>query len=291
MAKPCDNADRSGRVEALVGLYGELRDRLKPLRFAPPAAHVYHTLDYAFAPFEQYLRRYAVRGASALLLGMNPGPWGMVQTGVPFGDVQSVGGWLAIDAGAQPPTQQHPQRPILGLACPRVEVSGQRIWGWAQGRFGSTAAFFERFFVLNYCPLAWLTESGANLTPDKLPAKERLAVEHACDAALRAAVEILAPRWLIGVGKYAEQRAKAALSAPTDGSPHDDDQRLPQICTILHPSPASPAANRGWAEQAERQLAAIGIDLRSGRGESPRVQTAPIVNRREKQLRGAAKRA
>lgn len=290
MAKPRDNADRSARVEALVGLYGVLRDRLKPLRFAPPVAHVYHTLDYAFAPFEQYLRRYAARGASALLLGMNPGPWGMVQTGVPFGDVQSVGGWLEIDAGARPPTQQHPRRPILGLACPRVEVSGQRIWGWAQGRFGSTAAFFERFFVLNYCPLAWLTESGANLTPDKLPVNERLAVEQACDAALREAVEILAPRWLIGVGKYAEQRASAALGTQAAAAPRGNAQTSPQISTILHPSPASPAANRGWAEQAERQLAAIGIELRSGGSECAGARSAPIVKRREQRSRGAAKR-
>jgi single-strand selective monofunctional uracil DNA glycosylase len=39
-------------------------------------------------------------------------------------------------------------------------VSGQRLWGWVQARFGSAAPFFERFWVHNYCPLLFVEASG-----------------------------------------------------------------------------------------------------------------------------------
>ena len=33
-----------------------------------------------------------------VFLGMNPGPFGMAQVGVPFGEVAAVRDWLRIDA-------------------------------------------------------------------------------------------------------------------------------------------------------------------------------------------------
>ena len=137
---------------------------------------------------------------------------------------------------------------MLGLDCPRSEVSGQRLWGWARKRFGTPERFFRRFFVWNYCPLLFLEESGRNRTPDKLPSKERDPLYAVCDRALERIVTHLEPRFVIGIGKFAEGRARAVLDADALA-----------IGTILHPSPASPAANRGWARQAEKQLAALGI--------------------------------
>jgi len=185
-----------------------------------------------------------------LLVGMNPGPWGMVQTGVPFGEGSFVRDWLKIDAPIEAPEVQHPARPVLGLACGRSEVSGARLWGWARSRFGDAEAFFRRFFVANYCPLCFMEESGRNRTPDKLTAPERERLFGVCDAALRRLAEVLQPRMVIGVGAFAESRARAALGDM--GS---------VIGRIPHPSPASPAANKGWAEQAERALAGLGIRL------------------------------
>jgi single-strand selective monofunctional uracil DNA glycosylase len=72
----------------------------------------------------------------------------------------------------------------------------------------------------------------------------------ACDSALRAVVEALEPRLVIGVGGFAEARATAALTGSS----------VP-VGRILHPSPASPAANRGWREAAERQFEALGVEL------------------------------
>jgi len=221
------------------------------LEFAPPTTHVYNPLVYARRPLERYLERYARPGVQGLLLGMNPGPYGMAQTGVPFGEVSVVRDWLGIEEPVDRPPHEHPKRPVEGFACTRSEVSGQRLWGLARERCGAPERFFERLFVWNYCPLVFMEESGKNRTPDKLPAAERDALYAACDEALRAMVAWLGPALVIGVGKFAEDRARAALS----GTPNL------RIGTVLHPSPASPIANRGWAPQAEAQLRALGIDL------------------------------
>lgn len=225
-----------------------LADAVDALSFAPPVTHVYDPLVYARAVHEQYLERYARRGATAILLGMNPGPWGMSQTGVPFGEIDAVRNWLTLDGEIGKPPLEHPKRPIEGFACPRSEVSGRRLWSWARERFADPDAFFERFFVWNYCPLVFLEETGRNRTPDKLPAREKAPLFAACDEALRAIVEWVAPERVIGVGKFAATQAQRILT----------DESL-RIDWILHPSPASPAANRGWAPQVEVQLAAMGL--------------------------------
>jgi single-strand selective monofunctional uracil DNA glycosylase len=174
----------------------------------------------------------------------------MAQTGVPFGDVTMVRDWLGIVAPVGKPRDEHPKRPVAGFDCHRSEVSGTRLWGWARDRFRTAQRFFERFFVANYCPLVFMESSGANRTPDKLPAAEQQAVTAACDEALLAVVRLLRPRIVIGVGGFAERRARSALAGQDVA-----------VGTILHPSPASPLANRGWAGTVERQLAELGVAL------------------------------
>ena len=217
------------------------------LEFGPPISHTYNPLVYARAAHEEYLTRYGKR-CQALLLGMNPGPWGMAQTGVPFGAVNMVRDWLGIETKVKRPAVEHPKRPVTGFACTREEVSGKRLWGWASERFAHPDAFFDVFFIWNYCPLAFFDEAGRNVTPDKLRAAERGPLFDVCDDALRRIVAALSPKLVIGVGKFAEDRARAALP-DFDGD----------MGRVLHPSPASPAANRGWAAQAESQLEALGV--------------------------------
>ncbi len=221
------------------------------LSFGPPVSHVYNPLDYARAPSETYLKRFGRSGIEALWLGMNPGPFGMAQTGVPFGEVALVRDWIGIHDKVRRPKREHPKRPISGFECQRSEVSGARLWGWARDRFVTPEAFFARFLVWNYCPLVFMEESGRNVTPDKLPAAEREPLFEVCDEALRSFVAQLEPTLVIGVGVFAQTRARAALG-----------DSGPPVKVILHPSPASPLANRGWAVQAEKQLAAMGIDLK-----------------------------
>jgi len=240
-------------ADELVASARSLARAVDRLRFGPPVAHVYNPLDYAWAMHEAYLRRFAATCKRVVFVGMNPGPFGMMQTGVPFGEVAAVRDWMRLDEPIRRPALQHPKRPIEGLACRRSEVSGQRVWGWAASRFGPPEAFFEHALVLNYCPLVFLTESGRNCTPDKLPVAELQPLQHACDRHLRRALDALEPRWAIGIGGYAFKRLGVVLQGA-----HSSDG-APRIGQILHPSPASPLANRGWAEQVDAQLGALGV--------------------------------
>ena len=231
----------------LVRIGRRLSRRVDRLSFGPPVTHVYDPLVYARRPHELYLERHAHPGIEALFVGMNPGPFGMAQTGVPFGEVAAVRDWLKIEEPVRRPKVEHEKRPIEGFACKRSEVSGQRLWGWAQDKFGTPKKFFARFFVWNYCPLVFMEESGRNRTPDKLAVEERDELYAVCDESLAQVMEAIAPQRVIGIGRFAQDRARRALGAGID------------VGTILHPSPASPIANRGWAPQVNRQLEAMGI--------------------------------
>lgn len=234
----------------LVTLTEELAATLEEFSFSPPVAHVYNPLLYAREPHGEYLRRFGAAPKEAIFVGMNPGPWGMAQTGVPFGEIEVVKNWLGINGPVAKPAAEHPKKRVDGFACRRSEVSGRRLWGLIRERFGEPERFFARFFVLNYCPLLFLTAEGGNITPDKLRAAERERLTAVCDQALRRAVKCLAPQVVIGVGGFAEERCREAL----DGL----DVRIGRI---IHPSPASPAANRDWAGTALRQLHGLGIEF------------------------------
>lgn len=236
-------------MHPLTAAARRLVKNLNGLTFSAPVACVYQPLTYAWRPHQCYLERYGSHPKRIVFLGMNPGPFGMAQTGVPFGEVAAVRDWLGIQEIVCKPSPEHPNRPIEGFACTRSEVSGRRLWGLFAERFHSADDFFKNHFVLNYCPLVWMNDRGANLTPDKLPAAEMAPVEKACLTHLTEVINVLQPDFLIGVGAFAEDRLRLA-AASCHSKAH--------IGRILHPSPASPAANRGWAEAATRQLVQIG---------------------------------
>ncbi|MEZ4286741.1 MAG: hypothetical protein R3A47_01045 [Polyangiales bacterium] len=237
-------------AKSLIAVDEQLSAKVDTLSFGPPVEYVYNPLRYAKDVWKQYIELYARGTRRIVFLGMNPGPFGMAQTGVPFGDVAMVRDWLHINARITSPKSTHPKRPVLGFDNPRSEVSGTRLWGWAKERFVEPKFFFEHCFVVNYCPLLFLADTGRNITPDKLAADEREPLLRLCDDAIRAKVDVLKPEWVIGVGAWAEQRAREAL--------HD---RTLKIGRILHPSPASPKANRGWAAAADKELKALGVRL------------------------------
>ncbi|TWT72770.1 Uracil DNA glycosylase superfamily protein [Posidoniimonas polymericola] len=234
-------------AETAIAAAQRLSRAMNKLEFDPPVECVYNPLTYAWAAHEAYLRQIPPGGVRVLMLGMNPGPWGMAQTGVPFGQVAAVRDWMKIDAPIKTPKHQHPKRPINGLACERSEVSGERLWGLMQARFKTPKRFFKEHLVANYCPLAFMEESGRNRTPDHLPASERAPITELCDKHLAELIKAVQPEWAVGVGKYAE---KCLLRVAGDSV---------KVTTMLHPSPASPAANRGWAEAAIKQLEAAGV--------------------------------
>lgn len=228
-----------------------LREATASLAFPAPVTHVYHPLQYAWPVHETYLGRYGAGRRKIIFLGMNPGPFGMAQTGIPFGEVAMVRDWLKLEGDIGRPADAHPKRPVDGWNCQRSEVSGRRLWGLFAERFQTAPAFFKHHFVVNYCPLLFLEAEGKscrNLTPDKLGRETTRRLFDICDRHLREVCAILEPDWVVGVGKFAEGRAREALS--------DFDVR---IGSLLHPSPASPAANRDWAGRAQSELSAQGI--------------------------------
>jgi single-strand selective monofunctional uracil DNA glycosylase len=232
-----------------VSLARTLSDHVRDMAFQPPVNTVYNPLDYAWKAHEAYLRRFANPAKRVVFLGMNPGPWGMAQTGVPFGEIAAVRDWMGIREPVGKPAREHPGRPIEGFDCAKSEVSGRRLWGLFAERFGTAEAFFRDHFVANWCPLVFMSASGANITPDKLPAAESMALATACDAHLEGLLRFFRPEWAIGVGSFAEQRIRNVA------------HHLTGLKTgrILHPSPASPAANRDWAGQATAQLQSLGV--------------------------------
>lgn len=239
---------------AVVAATTDLRDAVNKCRFPEPVAHVYNPLDYAWALHEQYLTRWGATPRRVLFLGMNPGPWGMAQTGVPFGEVAAVRDILHLDGPVGRPKQEHPKRIVEGLGCTRSEVSGRRLWGFFAQQCGGAEGFFREHIVLNYCPLVFMEESARNLTPDKLPAAAAAPLFKACDAWLRRVIDLYQPEFAVGVGAFARRKLEALYAAdvPVLHTPA-------AFGTLLHPSPASPAANRGWEAAALSQLKEQGI--------------------------------
>lgn len=225
-----------------------LKKAVADLKFGPPVSHVYNPLDYAWTAHECYLRKYGRCPKRIVFLGMNPGPFGMVQTGVPFGEIAAVRDWLGVIGVIGRPQLEHPRRPIQGFECARSEVSGQRLWNLFAQRFGKAEEFFREHMVLNYCPLAFVEETGRNRTPDKLASSEKALLLKACDQHLKEAVEALRPEWVIGIGDFAYRRAENVFSGGQ-----------PKLGQVLHPSPANPHANRAWAATVTRQLEELGV--------------------------------
>ena len=236
--------------EQILTANQKLNRKLGKLNFAEPVTHVYNPLVYAKASHETYVKRFGNSKKKVLMMGMNPGPWGMAQTGVPFGEIPAVRDWMGISDVVKKPKNEHPKRPIVGFDCEKSEVSGRRLWGLFSERFGTAEKFFKEHFIVNYCPLVFMEESGKNRTPDKLPVNEQEPVNAACDQFIATHLEVFEPEWLIGVGAYAE----AALKRVADGIGYEA-----KINRVLHPSPASPAANRGWSEAATKQLVKMGL--------------------------------
>jgi single-strand selective monofunctional uracil DNA glycosylase len=240
----------STAARRLWDVQAALAQELDALRFGAPVTHVYNPLDYARAPARQYFEAWGAGHPEVVLVGMNPGPFGMVQTGVPFGDPTMVRDFLGIDGEVGRPPVEHPKRPITGFTGAHREVSGTRVWGWAKARFETPERFFARFFVLNYCPLAFMEASGKNRTPDKLPAAEREPLFRACDRALARALDALEPRYAVGIGAFAAEQVRRVVA-----------ERPLVVGRIHHPSPANPAANRAWVAIVEAELQALGIAL------------------------------
>ena len=239
-------------VERMIETSSKLRDDVE--KFADSLVKegsvdtVYNPLAYAWEPHRAYLELASGEGAKTLLLGMNPGPHGMGQMGIPFAATSVVRDLLKItnlDVGQ--PRTPHPKRPISGLDWPKEEVSGTRLWGLLANEYGSAESIFKSVFLLNHCPLMLFSgERATNITPDRITGPTTKALLERCDEHLREVVDIMQIERVIGVGRYSEKRALNALSG-IDIS----------VTTCWHPSPASPLANRNKGEDWKKNVRSV----------------------------------
>lgn len=234
----------------ILNIYLELSKKISVLKFSEPVIEVYNPLDYAWNGFESYFKKFFNPNVKNIFLGMNPGPYGMAQTGVPFGEVNFVKNWLGLkDIRINKPANDHEYYPIQGLNCNRSEVSGKRLWGLFKEKFVTPEKFFSENFVLNYCPLLFIAEGariGRNLTPDKLKSKEREILFAMCNESLKKIIELINPEYLIGIGNFATLRL-------------EEVNVNSKIVKILHPSPASPLSAVNWDLKAANQLISAGV--------------------------------
>ena len=236
-------------VERMIEASSKLRDDVE--KFADSLVKegsvdaVYNPLAYAWEPHRAYLELASGGGAKTLLLGMNPGPHGMGQMGIPFAATSVVRDLLKItNLEVGQPKKPHPKRPISGLDWPKEEVSGTRLWGLLANEYGSAESIFKSVFLLNHCPLMLFSgERATNITPDKITGPTTKALLERCDEHLREVVDIMQIERVIGVGRYSEKRALNALSR-IDIS----------VTTCWHPSPASPLANRNKGEDWKKNV-------------------------------------
>jgi single-strand selective monofunctional uracil DNA glycosylase len=236
-------------VERMIEASSKLRDDVE--KFADSLVKegsvdvVYNPLAYAWEPHRAYLELASGGGAKTLLLGMNPGPHGMGQMGIPFAATSVVRELLKItNLEVGQPRKPHPKRPISGLDWPKEEVSGTRLWGLLANEYGSAESIFKSVFLLNHCPLMLFSgERATNITPDKITGPTTKALLERCDEHLREVVDIMQIERVIGVGRYSEKRALNALSG-IDIS----------VTTCWHPSPASPLANRNKGEDWKKNV-------------------------------------
>ena len=240
-------------TKKILELYSSLSSQVDKLEFSEPVVNVYNTLDYAWNGFESYVDKFLNESAKNIFLGMNPGPWGMTQTGVPFGEVNHVKYWLKLEnIKINKPEKEHKSYPVEGLECERSEISGKKLWSLFRTRYVEPEKFFAENFVLNYCPLLFITQGakgGKNLTPDKLKASERKLLFQICNDTLKNVIEILNPDFLIGIGNFAALRLSEIIKNDSEA----------KIVKILHPSPASPLSAKNWDLKVTEHLISSGV--------------------------------
>lgn len=75
-------ADDSILAQQVHNMELQLSQKLLKLDYGPTVEYRYNPVEYAGAPHSKYLSMFCSGHRPLMILGMNPGPWGMSQTGV-----------------------------------------------------------------------------------------------------------------------------------------------------------------------------------------------------------------
>ncbi|XP_018405230.1 PREDICTED: single-strand selective monofunctional uracil DNA glycosylase [Cyphomyrmex costatus] len=230
--------------DRLLSIEQELCTKLLDITFPPSIQYIYNPLEYASETHAMYVRKYCTGTKKILFVGMNPGPWGMSQTGVPFGEINMVRDWLKISGPVNKPSKEHPDRKVIGFQCTRSEVSGLRLWSLFRDLCEIPENFFRYAYMHNYCPLAFMDDKARNITPAEIKGEGQRILHEACDKSLIDIIQLLKVEIVVGIGNYAEKRAQ--IAAQTGGL-------SVQVMVLRHPSPRA-VGNQNWNETAKQRL-------------------------------------
>ena len=147
-----------------------------------------------------------------------------------FWAISAVKNYIGIAPHITQPAVLHPHRIITGMDTSREEPSGHLLWSTIASLFPRSADFFSRCFVLNYCPLAFFSATGKNITPDALIKQERLAIEQCCTDHLIAYIRAMNIQKILAIGRYAYEKSQNVLQLCPAISQN-------AIIYIPHPSP------------------------------------------------------
>lgn len=233
-------------TEKVINRTEKFVEKLNHIRFSFNG-FIYNPLTYAWNNHVQYLSEYVKEHADNLFLGMNPGPYGMAQTGIPFGEINFVKNYLKISGSVGKPEIEHPAKPVLGMKTERSEISGKRFWSLIRSKYEDPTEFPPNNAILNYCPLCFIenTKSGKNVTPDLLSVTDRLSVSEVCNAYLSDMINLIKPKKLIGIGRYAYNKLREISDLP--------------VYYMNHPSPLNPSSNNDWVKNQYIFLTENGI--------------------------------
>jgi Uracil DNA glycosylase superfamily. len=232
-------------LEAITREFCLATEELFPFKEEMISVNVF---SYAIDPFLEYLEKAERGSVRTLYLGMNPGPYGMYRTGIPFCDFVTKREFLKITASVDETfidvDAVRGEKPDEK----RREVSGMRLWGLFESVYHSPERFFSSSLVLSYSPLIFFRSEGrrANIALSDVKSLDRKRIEKVSDEFLKRYIKELKCDTLVGIGDYAHR----ALVRCSDGE---------RLLKIAHPSPANPAANGDWAGRTYCYLKSEGV--------------------------------
>ncbi|KAI8124664.1 hypothetical protein FF38_10666 [Lucilia cuprina] len=217
----------------------QLNEKLRNITTPLEISYIYNPVEYAADLHQAYLKKYLKGGKKVLFIGLNPGPNGMGQTGIPFGNITTVRDKMGLNGTVNQPPNIHPKRPVNGLATTIEEPSGKRLWTKFQELSdGSLDIFFEQCFVYNFCPLLFYNSKGDYISPQKLKAPYNRQISNACLHTIEQILELIQPEVIVAIGRYAYDNLKAVK--------YCIEKRL---LYLRHPSPR--ACTKNWSKIAD----------------------------------------
>lgn len=185
---------------------------------------------YGWSAYEAFVRAYYSDGRPRILaLSMNPGPFGAVQTGIPFCDVplarQLLPGFDRLIA-AKP----------SWVASERREISALKLVVWSDARFGGIRGLYARVLLAMTCPLAILRgPRKTNVPLPALPRREQEKIEAFIPRHAAEEIRLAEPAGILMLGEWAQRVWRIALRT---------DPGLASLPALAAPHPAAHITNR-----------------------------------------------